>query len=686
MAMFSQKECRHTYLDSAPAMIVVQDLDHNIVWANLAYQAAVGKSLAELQELKCYQARGLARPCQGCSVEETLRTGTPSRAELRPDNQPHWIGQGLGLLSRAAPVHDHSGKPIGAVELVTDISDYVGRAQRQEQVAAALLRLFDFSAGHSSQELLREILDEAEKLTGSKIGFYHFVDDDQETLSLQMWSTNTEKFCHAPGAGTHYPVEKAGVWVDCVRTGQPVVHNDYASLPHKKGLPEGHAPLVRELVLPVIRGGKIVAILGVGNKETDYDDQDVASVRQLADLAWEAVSRKQVQEWNKQLQLKVDQAQKMESIGRLAGGVAHDFNNMLSVILGQVELAIEELAEDDPVRDNLEEARTAARRSADLTHQLLAFARRQTIDPQLLDLNETVGEMLKMIRRLIGENIQLNWKPAADLGQVQMDPGQVDQILANLCVNSRDAIGSSGTITIETANTTIAESADPRSPLAVPGQYVLLTVTDDGCGLDAATLANIFEPFFTTKQVGQGTGLGLSTVYGIIKQNDGFVEVDSEPGQGTTFRIYLPRHFAAVAPAKQEALPDQPPGRGETVLLVEDETMILNFEEKLLEKLGYRVLTAATPEAAIELARNHGLEIDLVLTDVMMPGINGPEMVSHIREFLPGLPALFLSGYTANAIFDDSELKEGVEFLQKPFSREDLAKKLRNILSGCKSF
>ncbi|MCB1184765.1 GAF domain-containing protein [bacterium] len=667
-------------LAALPVLVDIQDREHRIQWANRAYCAAVGLDLADIVGRRCYEVRGLSEECRGCPVAETLRTGAPGRAELLPENQPAWPFPQAGWVSRSQALRDESGAIVGAIEIVEDITAHVLAVQRQDRSRDALLRLFNRSATLDAKQMLRAILDEAEDLTGSTIGFYHFVEEDQVTLSLQMWSTNTAKTCTAPGAGTRYPIAHAGVWVDCVRAGRPVVHNDYASLPHKKGLPEGHAPVLRELVVPVVRAGKLVAILGVGNKPDPYDDRDVACVSQLADLAWEAVGRKNAEERHRELQAKFDHAQKMESVGRLAGGVAHDFNNMLSVILGQVELALGDLDPADPLHAGLGEVRRAAQRSADLTRQLLGFARQQPMQPRVLDLNETVGDMLKMLRRLIGEHIALRWEPHREPMPVLADPTQVDQVLANLCVNARDAIGDGGTVTIATGCVEFGADVVDEYPHFQPGRYVVLTVADDGCGVDEATRAKIFEPFFTTKGLGQGTGLGLSTVYGIVRQNGGFADVDSVPGEGATFRIYLPRHEAAARPEiGADAGPGPARGGGEMVLLVEDEEMILNFETSLLTRLGYRVLSALTPLAALELARRHRDEIALLVTDVIMPELNGPELATRVEELVPGIRTLFLSGYTAdNFASDEAE----IAFLQKPFQADEFAARVRELLPG----
>ena len=298
----------------------------------------------------------------------------------------------------------------------------------------------------------------------------------------------------------------------------------------------------------------------------------------------------------------------------------------------------------------------------------------------MLDLNKTVDGMLKLLQRLIGEDISLSWVPGIDLWQIKMDPSQIDQIMANLCINARDAISGVGKVTIKTGNATFDAHRCARHPEAVPGEYVLLAVSDDGCGMDKETLDRIFEPFFTTKEMGKGTGLGLATVYGIVKQNDGFIYVNSQPGYGTTFEIYLPRNRAEVGPIPEKS-PASSTFRGiETILLVEDEPAIMDMMGLILEKYGYQVHTAATPAEAIRKARDHVGEIDLLITDVVMPEMNGRELAENVVSLYPKLKCLFMSGYTGNVIAHRGVLDESVNFIQKPFSVQALTSKVRMVL------
>ncbi|MCK9361988.1 MAG: PAS domain S-box protein [Syntrophales bacterium] len=708
------------------------------------------------------------------------------------------------IADSGAPIRDAEGAITGVVLVFRDQSE----ERRMGLLIQTRLSLLEYAASHALDEFLVKAIDETGALVDSPIGFYHFVEADQKTISLQQCSTRTlSEFRRIEGRGVHYGIDQAGVWADCVHEGKPVVHNDYASLPHKKGMPQGHAAVVRELVVPVMREGRVVAVLGVGNKPAAYTDADVESVSYLADVTWHIVEQKRAEEKQREserrfrtiynrlpvgvaqisldfhiqhanpaycrmlgyneeellgkhlrdithpedlevnlqrqtglasgagdvyemekrllhkdgctvfgllranlirdeagkpaytlgtllditerkeieaeqerLRAQLRQSEKLEAVGRLAGGVAHDFNNMLGVILGHAEMALERIDTKEPFYGAFAAIKKAAERSAGLTRQLLAFARRQTVAPETLDLNEVVENMLKMLRRLIGEDIDLVWLPEAGLSPVKMDPVQVDQIMANLCINARDAIAGVGKLTIETGKASFDEEYCAVHAGFIPGEYVLLAVSDDGCGMDRQTIENIFEPFFTTKELGRGTGLGLATVYGIVKQNKGFINVYSEPGEGTTFRIYLPRHAGQNTEPQEKSPSEILRGGGETVLVVEDEPANLEMGKIMLEGIGYRVLTAGSPGEALRLAAEHAGEIRLLVTDVVLPGMNGRELAERLRSLYPNLKCLFMSGYTANVIAHHGVLEEGVNFIQKPFSIADLTAKVRQAL------
>ena len=786
---------------------------------------------------------------------------------------------------------------------------------------------------HHSENLqgfLDYALDKALELTQSEIGYIYFYNEDRKEFYLNSWSKDVMKECSVVYPQSCYELDKTGIWGEAVRQRKPILINDYkAQHPLKKGYPEGHVCLTSFLTVPIFHNQRIVAVVGVANKSSDYNETDTLELTLLMDAVWKSVETMRVEEelrrseakfrvafqttpdsininrmsdnlykevndgflrimgysreealgrssielniwaddvdrkrlldglqkngfvenmetrfcrkdgtlrdglmsarmidldgepcilsitrditeykkteedlrkqenlmqrtfdilpiglwfadkdgrllrgnpmgvkiwgaephvaiseygnlkaWRlpsgeplaaddwallktvrdgvtivdelleiesfdgkrktilnysapvldsegnidaaivvnldiseyKNLEDQLRHAQKIESVGRLAGGVAHDFNNMLGVILGHTELALNQTDPEHPFHDSLEEIRKAAKRSADLTRQLLAYARKQTFVPKVLDLNETVVGMLKMLKRLIGEDIDLKWRPETNLWPIKLDPSQLDQILANLCVNARDAITDTGKVTIETGMVEFDDIYCAEHVDYIPGEYVMLAISDNGCGMDRETLGKLFEPFFTTKIMGKGTGLGLATVYGIVKQNNGLINVYSEPDQGTTFKIYLPRHKGKIERVKKESLPELAVSGHETILLVEDELAILQMTIKMLESKGYTVLAASTPGEAMRLAEIYTGRIELLITDVVMPEMNGRDLARNLLSLYPDLKRLFMSGYTANVIAHHGVLDPGVHFIQKPFSMSELTAKIRDVL------
>jgi two-component system cell cycle sensor histidine kinase/response regulator CckA len=386
----------------------------------------------------------------------------------------------------------------------------------------------------------------------------------------------------------------------------------------------------------------------------------------------------------KQLEERLLQAQKMEAIGRLAGGVAHDFNNMLTVILGYAELIKARLPHDDPMAKDVSEIEKAAGHSKDITSQLLAFSRKQMIAPKLVNLNELVANTKPALSHLIGEDIDFRFRPAPDLWKMRFDPSQVDQILVNLAVNARDAMPGGGALTVETANVCLDERYCREHLDCAPGYYVLLRVSDDGVGMDKETLSHLFEPFFTTKEVGRGTGLGLATIYGIVKQNGGIINVYSKPGQGTTFKVYFP---AAVQEDEMAEKPDRSTlmAGSETVLLVEDDIMVREMTATMLRAIGYTVQVAETPPDALSLCEKKDAQIDLLMTDVVMPGMGGRELRDKIEAVRPGIKVLFTSGHAPSVIAQRGLLEGQVHFLQKPFTVGQLARKVREAIEDSQS-
>ena len=372
------------------------------------------------------------------------------------------------------------------------------------------------------------------------------------------------------------------------------------------------------------------------------------------------------------------QAQKMEAVGRLAGGVAHDFNNVLSVILSYAEMLQADLKQDDPMRGDLEEISKAAQRAAGLTRQLLLFSRQQVVQPRVLDLNDILAGMDKMLRRLLGEDVDLTSVPAPQAGRVRADPSSIEQVIMNLVVNARDAMPTGGQLTIETQNVDLDEEYVREHPGSMPGPHVMLAVSDSGMGMDRATQSRIFDPFFTTKEAGKGTGLGLSTVFGIAQQSGGSIWVYSEPGKGATFKVYFPR-VTAEMDAPHPTLPPVTLRGRETILLVEDEEQVRAVAQGILERNGYRVIAARSPGEALILCEEHSGTIDLLLTDVVMPQMSGPELARRIAKVRSDTRVLCMSGYTDDSIVRHGVLESGVAFLQKPFTPETLMRKVREV-------
>ncbi|MFP4087314.1 MAG: transporter substrate-binding domain-containing protein [Desulfobacteraceae bacterium] len=543
----------------------------------------------------------------------------------------------------AGPIYNEQGEIIGIMASLEDITE---RKQAEEALRAAESRYrihFEnvtdviYSLDHDLK--LMEISPSVERLLGYK---------PEELIGKPLQELNVL---------AQESLEQAAYDAVRVLQGERITAVEYQFISRdgtKKWGEVSGSPLMRE--------GRVVAIVSVARDIT---------------------SRKRAQRERDKLQDQLLQAQKMESVGRLAGGVAHDFNNMLSVIQGgHAELALLEIKPEDPLFANLQEIRKAARHSVDITRQLLAFARKQTIAPKVLDLNETVEGMLKMLRRLIGEDIDLAWEPDTNLWPVNMDPVQLDQILANLCVNARDAIRGVGKVTIETENVILSEDDCAAHAGTKPGEYVMLAVSDDGMGMDRETLANAFEPFFTTKELGKGTGLGLSTVYGIVRQNQGAINVYSEPDKGTTFRIYLPPHLGEAEDIPQSVRTEMPKGRGETVLVVEDEASVLRLARRVLHKLGYTVLTSGNPAEAVNIAREYAGTIHLLMTDVVLPEMSGKDLAGEISKIRPAIRTLYMSGYTANVIAHHGVLDKGVHFVGKPFTFDSLARKVREVMGN----
>lgn len=615
--------------------IDIVDAEFNLRYVDPGWQATYGDPTGR----KCYEYfMGADAPCQACGIPRALQTRQPVITE---ETLPREGNRAIEV--HTIPFQDSTGEWLVA-EFNVDINE---RKQAEEALRQSKQR-FDELAEQSrtytwevdAEGLYTYVSHVVEAVLGYRpeelVGKMHFHDLHPQQGREEFKSAALDMLARGRAfTGVINPVQARDgqtLWVST--NGIPMLS------------PDG-------------------TLRGYRGSDTDITEQ------------------KRAEDERESLQAQLLQSQRLESVGRLAGGVAHDFNNILSVIIGHSELALEQLAPTDPLHRSLTEIHTAAERSAAITRQLLAFARKQTAAPRPLDLNETVDGMLSMLRRLIGEDIELAWHPAGDLWAVNMDPAQIDQILANLCVNARDAIADVGRLTIETANVSVDDAYCALHEDAVPGEYVTMAVTDTGCGMDQETLATIFEPFFTTKDTGKGTGLGLATVYGIIKQNNGFIQVYSEPGLGTRFAIYLPRYAGQPLPSRLPPDATEPQlGARETILLVEDEPTIQEMAQVMLERLGYVVLPATAPSEAVRLAEKHAGDIQLLMTDVIMPEMNGRDLAARLQALYPDLKCLFMSGYAADVIVDHGVLAAGVHFIQKPFSMRGLAARIRDVLDN----
>jgi len=550
---------------------------------------------------------------------------------------------------------------------------------------------------------LREVLQNAVESILKLVGLDSAVVYLKEGANLRLWATYPPLPPDFPDHLSVAPIDDHPHLKTAMETGTHLLINDL----REEISSEAEGEVVRQrglrtvLYVPMVVDSKAIGALIVGSTTdvVDIPPRRIALSRTLANLAAltarnarlyaelntysselkeSLAERIRVEEERKTLQEELLQAQKMESVGRLAGGVAHDFNNMLNVILGYTELAIDKLPSDSPINAYLEEVHVAAKRSAEVTRQLLAFARKQPIAPKIIDLNDAIESMLKMLRRLIGEDIDLRWNPSPEPVLVYMDPTQLDQILANLCINARDALGGKGNLTIETGIFTFDESYCAKHQGFLPGEYSMLAVSDNGKGIEEEQLGNLFDPFYTTKE--EGTGLGLATVYGIVRQNNGFINVYSEPGEGTTFKAFMPRKSGTPQSLESPHRGEVPQGAGETLMVVEDDPSILELTQLILQGLGYEVIAVGSPRDAINTLEESKCEIDLLLTDVVMPGMTGKELVKELESRCEGVKVLYMSGYTSNVIAHRGVLDEGVNFLQKPFSREALAIKVRAAL------
>lgn len=689
-AIRREQEFSQLLLDTSPAFIVAIDPGGKVLMMNQSLLDALGYTNTEV----------IGTDYLSHFVPETDRKSVQAVFDRINKTKETSVNENR-IISRSGEIFsvEWHGRPAlrpdGTVEFFVGAGMDISERKKADEALRHRIAIETFMAeisarfiNMSSKELavaIDEALLRIGIIIGADRGYVFQMDESHETMS------NTHEWC-APGirplidelqnlSFTPFPW-----WMEKLRRLQPILISSVAEMPPEAEAEKQfllHQVVQSLIVVPLSWQNELGGFIGfdVVRENRDWAPEDQQALRTLANTLALVFERKAADEAHEHVVNQLHQAQKMEAVGRLAGGIAHDFNNMLGVILGHTELAMLGLESSHPLFNSLNEIKKAGERSANLTRQLLAFARKQTINPQTIDLNETISGMLKMLERLIGEDIDLSLYPGDELWPVKMDPVQVDQILANLVVNSRDAIKGVGKITIETRNTVFDAEYCSHHTGFLPGEYVLLAVSDTGCGMDREILASIFELFFTTKPKGQGTGLGLATVYGIVKQNNGFINAYSELAQGTTFKIYIPRSRGENASYEPHAISPQLKTGSETVLLVEDEPAVLDLAKRLIEQLGYRVLMANGPREARKWVEEYPETIDLLLTDVVMPEMNGRDLWRELSALRPGMKCLFMSGYTEDAIAHHGILEEGVHFVPKPFSIETLAIRLREALS-----
>jgi signal transduction histidine kinase/CheY-like chemotaxis protein len=664
-------------LDALPAYAALIDARHRIVMANAAMHEVAHAGPGGLVDRYCPQAlHNCDGPIPGCPLEDVLLSGDPEEREIHDHERGLWFKSCVYptayRTAEGVPIYLHTVRDITREKT----ADLALRAHvRSQETQNELLRVSvaDLPLEQRLQTVLRLIVSLPWLEIESK-GAVFLMDRDNNTLVLKAEH-------NLPHPLTQACARVALGHCICGRAAQSgeVLFVDRIDDRHDQRFddmrPHGH------YAVPLRSGDQVLGVLCLYLAENHRRvPEEESFLRAAADYLAGIVERERATEERDRLAAAFVQSQKMETVGRLAGGVAHDFNNLLTAVLGYTEMLLG--ADDLPPKfqEALVEVRTAAERGAGLTQRLLAFSRRQVIAPEVLDLNAVLNGVRGMVARLIGENVEFKTVCGTERARVKADRGQIEQILVNLIVNARDAMPDGGTITAETSTVTVDDES-ARFCLDTPrGVYVALSVSDTGCGMDAESRRRIFEPFFTTKPVGQGTGLGLSMVYGAVKQNDGQITVYSEPGLGTTIRIYLPAVEAAPAVVAPRAGAD--PGGTETVLLVEDDDALRRFTGSALGRLGYRVLSASRGEEALAVIREHGGGIDLVLSDVVMPGMTGKALREELAAAGTRVKVLLMSGYVGDGLTRRGVVDLGTHFLPKPFAVGDLARKVRAVLDS----
>ncbi len=643
---------------------------------NQALASMVGRSCDEL----IGQSQSVLHPPEAC--DETFAAGF---TEIREAGGKKLLEQ--RCITKDGEIFDVEIKGtrlvLGEREVQLGFFQDISERKQQHALLQARLRLSEAAASLSQKELLQKFVDEAELLTSSKIGFLHFVNTDQDHLFLQVWSSSTlENFCQSTNEENHYPVSKAGVWADCVRKKVPVIHNDYMSLPHKKGLPDGHAEVVRELVVPLFSAHRIFAILGVGNKQSNYSQRDVRALTEFGHLAWDIIARKGSEEQRSELELQLRQKYKMEAVGVMAGGIAHNFNNNLAIILGNLEMAVRKQGNAESLAKYLNNAKTAVLRSRDLVSQILTYSHQDRKELGVVDICIVINETLRLLKSTLPASIQLSYQCTVRSMSVKADPGQIQEALINLCNNAVYAMNERGTLQISLKLTELQDQDIPARCSGSAGAYALLVVEDNGCGIEPDIVDRIFDPFFTTKGVDRGTGMGLSTVQGIFDQHGGFINVESQVGQGTAFYLYLPVEEQKTEVASDLPIESATQGGAEKILLVDDDLTLLALVGQMLGEIGYQVTTAAGSGDALSIFSKSPAAFDLLITDQTMPGLTGKDLIKEVRALRGDIPVILITGYSSQINMAESQDLGINAFCMKPLGMSELGLLVRQVLDG----